>query len=1299
MRKTPFLILLSFLFCLCLSARAEEFMAFRNLTTADGLISNQVSAIYRDSRGFLWVGTEEGLDRYDAYRFCSFTTQDGLPGPGVSGLAEDMQGRIWVLTTDGSACYSYQDDRFVPAEEALSAMGIRIQDPAAVGSSPDHSFFWVVGEEMIAVYSAGQDRVFEFPVTDSRYLLPCMQEDRLYYADADARLYCAHLRTGSREEIPYPDDYRALIADYLPRMYADRRGGLWVYTYRTDVLLHYTPGGGWRREILPKNEGQFNRVTAVAEDSSGDVWVTTSHDGLFLFRTDGSRQQMTHDPDKLFSLPGDNLVALHIDRDDIVWVGNFKLGLSSYAPRSLTMMHFNVGGTNDILSFCETPDALYLGTDGSGLFRADRYDGTFTPVPTGITVINCITRDSRGDLWLGSWESGLVRLGPDGRKKAVYTNRNSDLGSNSIFSIREGADGGLYLGLYLGAVQRLDPDTGVFTTVFSDPKVTIYDFLCLDDGTLVVGSSAGLAGVDFFPRKTGVSALFQDSRGRLWIAGREGVWFWSPETGQLQQLGRADGLASDSATGITEDRNGRIWIASTHGISSVDLSGEKPFAQHYGLQDGLGWGDFNQRSIITLRNGDILAGTPQGFTAIRPKRTYSNSFDAPIYLTRVDYSDSGRRGLDRTPPLDATKMVIKNDMLPLSLHFSCLDFDRQNTVSYEYQVKGYGDRWLAMQENVVKFSLLPPGRYELSVRACDARRVWSSQVKTLTLLVRRPWYLSWPARIFYALLFLAAVAQFVHHFRRKREYAAALDRINKEAEDQKRLLDMKLNFFANVSHELRTPLSLIINPLDEFTKRYPQYGSGFLSTVRNNAGYLKELIDQLLSFRKMDAGGEQMHYVRSNVVMVLNDVFMGYQTFATSRKIHYGFSAEPQVIQMDFDREKMMKMLHNLLSNAFKFTPDGGRIDVEVQSDGKHLHIRVKDTGNGIPEGDRENIFKMFYQVEEQPHPQGGSGIGLYLVDQYVRMHGGRIEVGDNAPQGSVFTIEIPLFADALREQEDRSDSRFRDSDIKILQDPQRLLEHAVLLVDDNAEFLDFLGESLASDYRVFRAADGLKALEILREEDIDLVVSDVMMPNMDGLELCREIKADIRTSHVPVILLTAKSGEEFQLEGLRQGADDYVTKPFNMEILRSRIEKLIEHRQEQYERFAGEVPVEPSRIAVTPLDQQFIGKAIALVEDNLSNEDFSVEELASGLSISRGYLYRKISKITGKSAIEFIRTIRMKRAQQLLVESQLQIAEVAYRLGYRSPKVFSKHFKSVFGVNPSEFVRSWKGSSSTPAS
>lgn len=1291
MRKPQFRLLLLLFLCICVPSRAEELMAFHNLTTADGLTSNQVSAIYRDSRGFLWVGTEEGLDRYDAYRFSSFTAQDGLPGLGVSQLAEDTQGRIWVLTSDGSACYSYQDDRFVPAEEALSAMGIRIREPVAVGSNTDHSIFWVLGEESIAAYSAAQDRVLEFPVSNTKYLLPCMQEDRIYYAESDARLFCADMRTGVREEIQYPESFRSQVAGLLPRMFADRRGGLWVYTYRTDILLHYTPAEGWRRETLPKNEGQFNRITAIAEDSSGNVWVTTSHDGLFLFRTDGSRQQMTHDPDKLFSLPGDNLVALHIDRDDIVWVGNFKLGLSSYAPRSLTLMHFNVIGTNDILSFCETPDAIYLGTDGSGLFRSDRYDGTFSPVPTGVTVINCITRDSRGDLWLGSWESGLVRLGPDGRKKAVYTSRNSDLRSNSIFSIREGPDGGIYVGLYLGAVERLDPDTGQITTVFLDPNVTVHDFFFLDDGTLVVGTSTGLAGADILPEKTSVSALFRDSRGWLWIAGREGVWYWSPSTQKLERLGRADGLAADSATGITEDRNGRIWISSTHGISTVDLSGTKPLAQHYGLQDGLGWSEFNQRSIIALRDGDILAGTPQGFTAIRPKSTYSNGFDAPIYLTRVDYSESGRSGLDRNPSLDVSKMVIRNDMLPLSLHFSCLDFDRQNTVSYEYKIKGYGDNWLPMQENVVKFSLLPPGRYELSVRACDAHRVWSSQIKTLTLQVKRPWYFSWLAMIIYALLFLTALASFVRHYQRKREFAAALERINQEAEDQRKLLDMKLNFFANVSHELRTPLSLIINPLDEFTKRYPQYGSGFLSTARNNADYLKELIDQLLSFRKMDAGGEQMHYVRSNVVTVLKDVFMGYQTFAASKKIHYGFSASPQVIQMDFDREKMMKMLHNLLSNAFKFTPDGGCVDVEVRAEGENLLLRVKDTGTGIPEQDRENIFKMFYQVEGQPHPQGGSGIGLYLVDQYVRMHGGRIEVGDNDPQGAVFSVEIPLVADALQEQDAAQDGRFRDTDIKLPQDPQRLLQHAVLLVDDNVEFLDFLGESLAPDYRVFRAADGVNALEILREEDIDLVVSDVMMPNMDGLELCREIKADIRTSHVPVILLTAKSGEEFQLEGLRQGADDYVTKPFNMEILRSRIEKLIENQQEQHKRFAGEVPVEPSRITITPLDRQFIEKAIALVEDNLSEADFSVEELASGLSISRGYLYRKITKLTGKTAIEFIRTIRMKRAQQLLAESQLQIAEVAYRLGYRSPKVFSKHFKSVFGVNPSEFVRSWK--------
>lgn len=1275
MRVSP----LSFFLCLLGPfLYAEEQVAFRNLTTADGLSSNQVNTIYRDSKGFLWVGTEEGVDRYDAYDFCCFSREDGLPGKSVASLSEDPLGRIWIVTTDGTVCYSYTEDRFIGEKDALASMGLSVENIVAVGANARHDLFWVQGEDTLVVYSAIQNRVVAFPTPDSKYVVPCAQGDRIYYAAADARLFCADLRTGTQEEIPCPASYRSRVASFIPRLYADRRGGLWLYTYRTDYLFHYTPSGGWKEEPLPTTDGQFNRITAIGDDSSGNTWVSTSHEGLFLFRADGARRQLTHDPDKLFSLPGNNLVALHIDREDIVWVGNFKLGLSSYAPRSIAMMHYNVGGTNDILSFCETPDALYLGTDGSGLFRADRFDGDFTPVPTGVNVVNGILKDSRGDIWLASWEGGLVRLGPDGRRKAVYTSRNSGLASNSIFRLREGADGAIYIGLYLRVIQRLDPATGTFTTLYTDPENTIYDFILLEDGTLVAGTSGGLKGTDILPERTEISALYLDSQKRLWIASRDGVWFWTPETDITRKLGMEDGLASDSATGITEDANGCIWLSTRRGMSSLNLSGDALFVQNYGMQDGLGWPEFNQRAILTLRDGSILAGTPQGFTAICPKSSSSSTFDMPIFLTRVDYSDKEHEGPDRMPDIGTTQMVIRNSMLPLSLHFSCLDFDRQNTVSYEYKIKGFGDQWRPMQENVVKFSVLPPGRYELSVRACNARQVWSRQTKTLTLVVRRPWYASRLAIGLYILATLVILLFFIRQAQKKREVAAAMQRINQEAEDQKRLLDMKLNFFANISHELRTPLSLIINPLDEFFKRYPQYSTGFLSTVRSNAGYLKELIDQLLSFRKIDAGGEQMHYVRTNVVLVLNDIFMGYHTFAESRRIQYGFSAQPQAIPMDYDREKMMKILNNLLSNAFKFTPDEGKVDVEVRSDGETLLLRVKDTGSGIPQEDRENVFKMFYQVEGQTHPQGGSGIGLYLVDQYVRMHGGTVEVSDNQPQGTVFTIRIPLMAQAPVTEE----SRFSQPDIQLLESPRKLLERSILLVDDNVEFLDFLGNTLSGQYRVFRASDGDQALEVLQRESIDLVVSDVMMPNKDGLELCEEMKRDIRTSAIPVILLTAKNADEFQLEGLRQGADDYITKPFNMDILQSRIQKLLEKRKPM---------MEPSRIEVTSLDQQFIQKAVSLVEDNLSNADFSVEDLAAGLSISRGYLYRKITKITGKSAIEFIRAIRMKRAQQLLVESQQQIAEVAYRMGYRSPKIFSKHFKSVFGVMPSDYIRSWK--------
>jgi len=1289
MRKR--LLLLSFCLLLpFLRLRGEdETLAFRNLTTADGLVSDQIVSLYRDSKGFLWVGTESGLDRYDAYSFSHFSQQEGVPGFYILGIAEDTEGQVWVHTTEGDACYSYEKGRFISVEEALEPTGIRVEAPQAFGGSRNHRCFWVADAASLHVFCADMDRVLRFPLSGAGNLSVAIGQGVLYYLDDTMTLRKASLQTGSLEEVPFPASVLDLQGAYAPRLFVDGSGALWFYSEMTSLLLRYTAAGVWEKDFLKGDCAKLERISGMAEDSSGDIWASTRYNGLFVIRKDGAILQYTHHPERTFSLPSNKLTALFIDRDDIVWIGNNKLGLSSYSRSSRAPLHLSVPEADDILAVCETSGGIFLGTNGTGILKSDRYDGVFRPVKTGIEVASSLATDRKGNIWVGSWGDGVTCLDPQGRVLASYSEQDGLL-TNSIMSLCEGPDGYIYIGHYVGIVQRLDPETGRITPFYEDRRYNFRDLAFLDGQTMVIAVSNGVVTLDLatgeripgpeLPEGKNATALYLDHQGLFWIAGRRGVWFWNPATAVLTPLTEDDGRLVLGAKGITEDQLGRIWLSTSHGLISVDRNRERIVLQHYGTRDGLGWVEFNPRAIISLRQGDVLAGTPKGITLVHPQNGFTNGFDAPIFLTGADFPGEDREGLMRIPQLETSQLILRKETLPLSLYFSCLEFENPNTVSYEYRLRGYNDQWAQMTGNAVRFSVLPPGKYQLQVRACNGQLVWSPQIRTITLVVRPPWYRSWLAIFLYVCIVLGIAFWLIRLTLRRRELSASMERLNKEAEDQRKFMDMKLTFFAGVSHELRTPLSLIINPLDEFVKRYPQYREGLLKTARSNAAYLKDLIDQLLSFRRMDAGGEKMQYSRMNVISVLQDVFLSFQSIAESRKITYRFEAREPSLEMMFDRDKMIKILRNLITNAFKFTPDGGAITVEARKDGGSLLVRVSDTGPGIPEAERESVFQMFYQSDDPSHSSGGSGIGLYLVDQYVRMHQGSISIGDNSPHGAVFTLRIPVRTASVVQEE--PPVGFRHDDIRVPHKVNRLPGHTVLLVDDNAEFLDFLAQSLSERYQVLCATDGFMALDLLREKRIDLVISDVMMPNMDGMELCRIIKSDTAMSHVPVVLLTAKSGEDFQLEGLRLGADDYVTKPFHMEILQNRIEKLI----------AKSEASEPTRVSVESQDQQFVKNAVQAVEAHMSNADFSVEELAACLNISRGYLYRRISSVTGKSAIEFIRTIRMKRAQQLLAESQLQVSEVAYQLGYHSPRTFALHFRQVFGMSPSEYIRSWKG-------
>ncbi len=1041
---------------------------------------------------------------------------------------------------------------------------------------------------------------------------------------------------------------------------------------------------------------QYNRIQRILDIGNGNVWILTSHKGLFIYNTlNKSITNLTHTPLKQHTIASNNLSTIYQDKDGIVYIGNFKHGISYYSPMSQIILCNKSPEYNDILTFCKDTDQefIYYGTDGTGLIRQSLASDLYEKIPTPANIVVDLSIDSKDRLWIGTYQKGLLCYSKGKIKQ--YTVSNSHLLENNVYTVKVDKYGYIWIGTMRGYVQRLNPETEEFDTVLYRPgEFFIRDMYYDSDKYLYVASNGGLIIIDtenqtyslfdednHFSEKN-ILTVYKDSRNLLWIGHSHGISVWDQKNDSILFLDQKSGLATNFVKAIIEDNNKQMWIGTGNGISRVQIVNGKYYIVNYTIKDGLICNDTNIHAILKLDNGNILIGTPKGYQTIIPQEILATDYHANIYLTGIELKSgiyhpnlSNESSLECTQTLSFTEK--ENSFI---LSFSALDFAETDKIKYAYKINQRNFDWVYADNNKVNLSMLPAGDYTLSVKACNSQGIWSPNIKELKINILPPLWRTWWAYTIYTCIAMCLILLVIRSLRMRHKQKLILQTVEIENEKQQKINDMKLQFFANISHELRTPLSLIINPLEEFLENHPEHRKGILDMVKQNANYLLELINQLLDFRKLDAKAESLKCKHDNILIILSEIFYSFDPIAQKRSINYTLTCPQHSVFMDFDYDKMRKICTNILTNAFKFTPNKGSISMNIEVKESNLELTFADTGCGIEDENKEKIFQRFYQSSKNPANSGGSGIGLHIASEYIKMHHGKISVKDNHPCGSIFLITFPLHQNSEVIEEDDT--------IKMQSAEEESRQSTILLVDDNYDFLKFLSESLSKQYHILKASNGKQALSILKKEDADLIISDVMMPEMDGLELCSNIKKDIRYSHIPIILLTAKASEEHQLEGLETGADDYITKPFNMEVLKLRICKMIEMNIKRQEIFNQEIKIEPSRITITPLDQQLIEKAIAIVEDNINETEFSVEELASSLNISRSYFYKKMIKITGKKPIEFIKTIRMKRAQQLLTESQMQISEIAYILGYNSPKVFSKHFKDEFNISPSEFIR-----------
>lgn len=850
---------------------------------------------------------------------------------------------------------------------------------------------------------------------------------------------------------------------------------------------------------------------------------------------------------------------------------------------------------------------------------------------------------------------------------------------------------------------------------------SITTFSCADGINLYIGTSSGLYCMNTETKEISllednnsisnlfeevhINCIYQDTRGLLWIGTRTGMDVYNKNTKERIHLSTKNGLSHDYIRAITEDKEKNIWVTTDHGVTNIIATNSpepssKFLCYPYFEEDGIGNMAFNNHSITCTQQGEILMGGSGGYLRINPRFINYRHESHPViytslYLTnqRMEVgskNSNGRILLNKNIQL-LNEITMDYSDSNFALEVSSMDYNSLHKLQYAYRLNK-DEEWVKLEGNRIYFNKLSPGTYQLEVKVYENNNSYkNSKASCLTIHVLPPFWLSVPAYIGYTLLLAGVIIFFFLKMKRKHIRNLSQQKREMEIIQQHEMDEAKMRFFTNVSHDLRTPLSLIIIPLEKLLSSNLEKGvKEELELIHRNSETLLNEVNQLLNFRKLDQQKTQLMLSHGNLSDFVKEVCGSFIPQAVKKGINIRLHINETKMDMDFDRNKIQRILLNLLSNAVKYNYENGEVTVtlgKITANGiENVQIQVADTGIGIKDENKDKIFDRFFQEQHSTTTYIGNGIGLHIVKEYVTMHHGTITVENHIPQGTIFTITLPVTHNYAVNDEKQDEAEIREKAVDEVSDTTDTHKTSLLIVEDNDDFRNFLINCLKGTYQVFDAPNGKEALEILAHQSIQIVISDVMMPEMDGMELCRKIKTDIRYSHIPVILLTARTADEHELSGLKEGADDYITKPFNLEILLLRIQKILKWTKNNHEKFKT-IDISPSEITVSSLDEQLIEKAIRAVEENMDNSEFSVEELSSYVGMSRGHLYKKLIMITGKSPLEFIRILRVKRGKQLLEQSQLNVSQIAYQIGL-SPKQFAKYFKEEFGYVPSEYIK-----------
>lgn len=1277
-----------------------EFRVYRGKEAHSTVISNYIRSLFVDDKGYVWIGGNKGISKYDekTEMFTNYALFRQKQGRYITSIIQSASGQLWAGSYNGklylydsktdnfnelklswpnksiigniSTLYAHNKDVLICTDQGLFILNTNSMEVSKIDlpcqGSPiraivqgSNGAFWL-GTEGEGVFHLDANfkllNNYKHSIFNANSL--CNDNVRSLCFDDNGKLWIGTfvglsiLEITSQNFNNYTEEFDrpySLSQNSVRSIFKDINGGVWLGTF-FGAINYYHPAN-IKFDILDQNGGRLslsdNVVSAIKEDGLGNFWILTNDDGLnYWDREKEEIRVIRHDEKDPNSISANNLKSIEYGKTGKLLIGTHNEGLNYYDIKSGSNIVFKASGkVGDILD-----DNVYA-----------------------------LLKDSKGRIWVGTWK-GLNRFNEDAQEFTPYfiDSKGNRLSSDQISYLFEDSRARIWIGTFEG-VNIFDPERNTFES-------------------FVNGSTDSFSIPD-----NEITCIYEDSKGRIWVGTRNGLSIFNEIDRNFVSISTDQGLPNSIVYGILEDDKGLIWISTNGGLACYNPVNKRFIVYDEG--DGIQDKQFNNYSFCKSSKGELLFGGINGITIFNPANIHETQFNDEVIFTEFslfnkeikpgDASQLLKSSLNHTSSID-----LSYDQNVFSIAFTAINYIDANKINYQFMLEGYDGDWRDSEgARNVYYSNIAPGSYTFKVRAVIEGIVDADSMSSIDINVDTPWWESNYAILSYfvVLSILLFLAYKLLKERLKTQQQLRIERLEKHKITE--VNKLKLQFFTNISHEFRTPLTLIISPLQKIIEK--KGADDWLNkqhdTIYRNAKRLMKLIDQLMDFRKSELGELKLNVARNELVAYINEIYLSFALAASQNNIIYTFDSKEEKLNCLFDAGYIEKIAFNLLSNAFKYTPAGGTIGITLRREDNWVVLQVKDSGKGIPAEKLSLIFERFYRIDENS-TKPGSGIGLALTKRLVELHHGSITATGTEGKGSVFTVRIPLddayyVNDEVIDVEVPEDEARMDVSVEIKteqkeQQPQ-VTEgmDTVLVVEDNKDIIEYLKDNLQQNYIVITATNGKEALELIYENEPTLIVSDVMMPVMDGLQFCKTIKQNVKTCHIPLILVTAKTSVDDQIKGHHLGADDYVLKPFEMNLLEAKIRNLIKTRKRLKELYSQSTSINPESIAFNNLDKELLNKALEVVDQHIQDAEFSVDLFAREMGMSRSNLHLKMKAITGASATDFIKKVRFNQALKLLEENRYSVSEISYMVGFNSPSYFSTSFKKHFDYLPTEHL------------